>query len=124
MRSSGGINQGTPYVPSPLPYGDQLYFTGSNTAVLTSLDIKTGKVVIEPTRIPELSNIYASPAAAGGRIYFVGRDGVTTVLAHGPKLEVLATNKLDEPIDASPVLRRASNCCYAVRSICTVLRMR
>ena len=31
------------------------------------------------------------------------RDGTTLVLKQGDKLEVLATNRLDEPIDASPV---------------------
>ena len=54
--------------------------------------------------LPGLSNLYASPAAAAGRIYFVGRDGTTTVLKHGTKLDVLSINKLDDPIDASPVI--------------------
>src|SRR6266852_6537534 len=34
---------GTPYVPSPLLVGDRLYFTQANEALLTILDIKTGK---------------------------------------------------------------------------------
>jgi hypothetical protein len=51
-----------------------------------------------------LSSLYASPAGAAGRVYFVGRNGTTVVIKHQPKLEVLATNKLDDPIDASPVI--------------------
>ncbi len=96
--------RGTPYVPSPIVYGNQIYFTRTNTAVLSCLDIATGKPVFETQRIQGLSSLYASPAAAAGRIYFVGRDGTTVVLRHGRRLEVLATNKLDEPVDASPVL--------------------
>lgn len=93
----------TPYVPSPLLLGDRLYFTSSNNGILSSLDISTGKVIYGPVRIPGVSNLYSSPVAAGGRIYITGRDGTTTVLKPGDKLEVLATNVLNDPIDASPV---------------------
>ncbi len=96
-------DRSTPYVPSPLLLGDQLYFTASNNGILTSLDIRTGNVIFGPTRIPGISNLYGSPVAAGGRIYITGRDGTTTVLKPGDKLEVLATNVLNDPIDASPV---------------------
>jgi outer membrane protein assembly factor BamB len=99
-RHSGG----TPYVPSPLLYGDRLYFTQSNNAILTSLDIKTGKPVIDRVRLPGINSVYASPVAAADRLYFVGRDGTTLVLKHSDKLEVLASNRLDDPIDASPAV--------------------
>jgi outer membrane protein assembly factor BamB len=94
----------TPYVPSPLVYGEQIYFTRSNNGILTSLNRMDGTLVFGPVRLPGIENIYASPAAAAGRIYFVGRDGTTLVLAHGQELEVLSTNRLDDPVDASPVL--------------------
>lgn len=94
----------TPYVPSPLLYGDLLYFTKSNSAILTRLDAATGKPLGEPQRLQDLSNIYASPVGAADRVYFVGRDGTTMVIQHGPALEPLATNKLADPIDASPAL--------------------
>jgi outer membrane protein assembly factor BamB len=97
-------NQGTPYVPSPLLYGDLLYFTGSNGSALTCLDAKTGEAVIERQRLPGLSNIYGSPVGAAERVYITGRDGTTLVLKHGRTLEVLATNKLDDGIDASAAL--------------------
>ena len=41
---------------------------------------------------------------AHGRVYLAGRDGVTVVLRHGAKLEVLATNTLNENFDASPAV--------------------
>ncbi|MGE3777223.1 MAG: hypothetical protein AB7F89_08570, partial [Pirellulaceae bacterium] len=62
------------------------------------------KPVIEATRLNGLSNVYASPVGAAQRVYFIGRDGTTLVLRHGPQPEILATNKLDEPIDASPAI--------------------
>jgi outer membrane protein assembly factor BamB len=96
--------QGTPYVPSPLLVGGRLYITQVNEAFLTSLDVKTGKPVLNRERLPDVDSFYASPVAAAGRIYLVARDGTTLVLKQGDKLEVLATNKLADPMDASPVL--------------------
>ncbi len=94
----------TPYVPSPLLYGDRLYFNKLNNAVLTCLDAKTGKPILESVRLPSLLNIYASPVGAADRIYLTARDGTTLVIKRAEMLEVLATNKLDDSIDASPAI--------------------
>ncbi|MBI1832885.1 MAG: PQQ-binding-like beta-propeller repeat protein [Planctomycetes bacterium] len=94
---------GTPYVPSPLLAGDRLYFTLANKALLSIVDAKTGATLLDRARLDGLSDFYASPIAAAGRIYLVDRAGTTLVLRQSDKLEVLATNKLDDPIDASPV---------------------
>jgi hypothetical protein len=48
--------------------------------------------------------VFASPVGAQGRVYLPGREGVTMVIKHGPKYEVLAKNKLDDGFDASPAL--------------------
>ena len=103
-RVRWSYKQATPYVPSPLLVQGQLYFTRENSSILTALDAATGQVRFGPQRIPGLSSVYASPVAAAGRVYFVDRDGTTVVLRHAPQLEVLATNKLDEAVDASPAL--------------------
>jgi outer membrane protein assembly factor BamB len=100
-------SKGTPYVPSPLLAGDRLYFTQGLTATLTCLNIKTGKAVIDRERLPGLRTVYASPVAAKGRIYFLDRDGTTVVIKQADKLEVLATNRLDdvdEAFNASPAV--------------------
>ncbi len=94
----------TPYVPSPLLYGDRLYFNKLNNAVLTCLDAKTGQPILESVRLPSLLNIYASPVGAADRIYLTARDGTTLVIKRAATLEVLATNKLDDSIDASPAI--------------------
>jgi hypothetical protein len=61
-------------------------------------------VLYERERLPGLTDFYGSPASAAGRVYFVARDGTALVIKHGDKMEVLATNRLDDSIDASPVL--------------------
>jgi outer membrane protein assembly factor BamB len=94
---------GTPYVPSPVLVGENLVFTQMNDALLTVLNAKTGKVVIEKERLPQVKNFFASPMTAGGRIYFVDRTGTTIVVKIGDGFDVLAVNKLNDPIDASPV---------------------
>ena len=93
-----------PYVPSPVLYKGQLYFVKSNNGILLSRDAKTGESLIEQTRLPDISMIYASPVAANDRIYFTGRDGMTLVLKHGTDFQVIARNKLDEQIDASAAI--------------------
>ena len=96
--------KGTPYVPSPLLVAGKLYFTQSNENPLTCLDAKTGKPLFLQERLHDASSFYASPVAAAGRIYLVDRTGVGLVLKQSDKVEVLATNRLDDNIDASPAV--------------------
>lgn len=99
-------DRGTPYIPSPLLWDDRLYFTQGNEGILTCLDASTGETVIDRTRLPGISKIYASPVGAAGRIYLTSRDGQTLVIRHGTEFEELASNKLDDyEFDASPVRR-------------------
>ena len=97
-------DQGTPYVPSPVLYDGLLYFTQSNRGILTAVDSRNGDTVIERTRLPDISNMYSSPVGADGRVYFTGRNGTTLVIKQSGKLEVLATNKLDDEFNSSPAL--------------------
>ena len=94
----------TPYVPSPLLVSDTLYFVSNNSALLSAFDAVTGKAHFEAERLDGLNGVYASPVAADGRIYVVGRDGNTAVLRQGPRLEILAKNHLDDGFDASPAI--------------------
>lgn len=96
--------RGTPYVPSPLLADGKLYFTLANVNALTCLDAKTGKPHFERVRLAAASSFYGSPVAAAGRIYLTDRNGTTVVLKQGTKVEVLATNSLDDHIDASPAV--------------------
>ncbi len=96
--------RGTPYVPSPVLYDGMLFFNQSNQAIWSCVDSKTGETILERTRLQDVSRIYASPVGAAGRIYITGRGGTTLVLRRSKELEAVATNKLDDLIDASPAL--------------------
>ncbi len=93
-----------PYVSSAVLYGGQLYFTKSRDSILSIVDARTGEALVDQQRLPDTSSFYASPVAAKDRIYFTGRDGTTKVLQHGKSMNVLATNRLGEGVDASPAL--------------------
>jgi outer membrane protein assembly factor BamB len=94
----------TPYVPSPLLYGDLLYLTKSNVGIMTCLNPASGETLSETVRLPEIGNVYASPVGAADRVYFTGREGTTVVIKKQAELEVLAINKLPEGFDASPAI--------------------
>jgi len=98
------MDRDTPYVPSPLLYEGILYFLKTNNGLLTAVDAKTGKPHYQAQRIDGVPNVFASPVAAAGRIFVVGREGATAVIKPGPVLQVLATNTLDDHFDASPAL--------------------
>jgi len=93
-----------PYVPSPFVMGGLLYFTKDRVGFLTCLDAVTGKVHYSNTRLQGIRHIFASPSGVKDRVYFVGQNGVTVVVRHGPEFEVLATNTLKDEFDASPVI--------------------
>lgn len=95
--------EGTPYVPSPTLAGRRLVFTGGNSDILTCLDAESGKALIERRRLPGAGGFYASPLAANGHLYFVGREGTTVVLKDNETLDVVGTNTLEGTFDASPV---------------------
>jgi outer membrane protein assembly factor BamB len=94
-------NQATPYVPSPLLYGDALYYLGHYQGVLSRINTATGKDRPGAFRLAGIEDVYASPVAAAGRVYITDRDGTTLVLSHADKPKVLAQNQLDDTFSAS-----------------------
>jgi outer membrane protein assembly factor BamB len=97
-------NRDTPYVPSPLLYENNLYFMKSNSAILTTIDVRTGEPLYGPIRLEGLSEVYASPVGASGRVYLLGRDGNALVIDNGPEFKILQHNSLDDGFDASPAI--------------------
>jgi outer membrane protein assembly factor BamB len=97
------LDRDTPYVPSPLLYGDELYILKGNNGLITCLDARTGERRYGPERLDGVPNVYASPLGAGGRIYIAGREGATAVVERGPAFKLLATNTLEDGFDASPL---------------------
>jgi hypothetical protein len=98
------VERDTPYVPSPLLLDGLLYYVKSNDAIISVARASTGETVYGPQRLDGVREIYASPVAANGHIYFLGRDGGAVVLKPGEAYEVIATNSLDDGFDASPAV--------------------
>jgi len=91
-------------VPSPILSDGVLYFLKTNSGILSAFDAKTGKPHYQNQRLDGLPNVFSSPVASRGRVYFTGREGSTLVIRSGPTFEVLAKNTLDDGFDASPAL--------------------
>ena len=94
--------KGVPGVPSPLYYDGKL-FTFQNGGIVSCRVAKTGELLYT-ARLGAPGYYYSSPVAADNKIYIASEEGVVVVLDAGAKLNVLATNKLDGAILATPAL--------------------
>jgi outer membrane protein assembly factor BamB len=95
-------SRGVPEVPSPLLYKDRLYLV-KNGGIVLSREAATGKTVFQG-RLGAPGGYYASPIAAGGRIYVASDQGTVVVFEAKDTLQVLARNTLPEPIMATPAI--------------------
>jgi outer membrane protein assembly factor BamB len=93
-------DRGGPYVPSPIVYQDRLFFC-TDAGRVYSYDAKTGRPVY---RGEVAGNFSASPVAGDGKIYLPSEEGDLHVVKAGDKLEILATNSMDEPLMATPAI--------------------
>lgn len=97
--------RGAPYVPSPVLYGDSLYTLQHYQGVISRIDVRTGQDDGGPFRLGAISDVYASPVGAAGRIYVTSREGVTQVMSHGEKVpRMLAVNRMDDSFSASAAI--------------------
>jgi hypothetical protein len=71
---------------------------------MTCLNIKSGNEIYARARFPGIQNVYSSPVAADDRIYLTAINGATIVFSAGAAPKILAQNRLDETINASPAL--------------------
>ncbi|MFQ5798448.1 MAG: PQQ-binding-like beta-propeller repeat protein [Bacteroidota bacterium] len=97
-------SEATPYVPSPLLYGDKLYVCSGNKAIVSCYQARTGKANFVKQPLKKMREIFASPVGVADRVYFVGRDGKTQVIKRSERFQVLANNALDDKFDASPAI--------------------
>ena len=98
------IDQNTPYVASPLLYGDHLFLTKNRNAILSCYNPLTGEIVYGPERLGEMGSIFSPLVGVENRIYISDLDGSTLVVKNSPKFETLATNVLDEGTAASLIV--------------------
>ena len=94
--------KGVPGVPSPLYYNGRLY-TFQNGGIVSCRLAATGELLYT-ARLGAPGYYYSSPVAADQKIYIASEEGVVVVLDAGPTFTVLATNKLDGGILATPAL--------------------
>jgi len=91
-----------PDVPTPVTDGKYFYIVKDN-GVVFCLDAKTGAEIYGQQRL-KAGTYSGSPVLADGKIYVTSEDGVTSVVAAGPKFEVLAENALNEYTLSSPAI--------------------
>ena len=98
------IDHNTPYVASPLLYGDRLFMTKDRTAILSCYDPATGEIIYGPQRLEGMGHVYSSLVGIKDRIYISDLDGATQVVKNAAQFETLATNVLDEGTAAALVV--------------------
>jgi outer membrane protein assembly factor BamB len=91
-----------PDVPTPVTDGKYFYIV-NDRGIMWCLDAKTGAEVYGQQRI-KTGAYSASPVLADGKVYVTNEDGLTTVVAAGPKFEVLAENPLNDYVLSSPAI--------------------
>jgi outer membrane protein assembly factor BamB len=97
--------RGSPFVPSPIVYGDHLYMVNDMASIVTCIEAATGRTAWQGRLgVAQREGFSASPVAVDGKVFFTNDDGETFVLRAGPKFELLHVNRLGERTLASPAL--------------------
>jgi len=97
--------RGSPFVPSPVVYGDYLYLINDMSSIVTCLDATTGETIWqERLGRPRREGISASPVVVDDKLFVTNDDGQTFVLKTGPEFALLHTNDIGERTLASPAL--------------------
>ena len=98
----------TPSFGSPVVHGGCAYFV-NRAGVVVCLDAATGEPHYEERAA---QSVWATPLCVGDRVYLFGKDGTTTVIAAGPRWQVLAENVLWDPdsvaVDPAAAAREAT----------------
>ncbi len=97
--------RGSPFIPSPLLYGDYLYLVNDMASVATCYEAKSGKLMWQG-RLGEAhrESFSASPVGVDGKVFFTNDMGETFVLEAGPEFKLLHVNRLNARTLASPAL--------------------
>ena len=107
------------YMPTPLIYQGYLYVL-QNQGILSCYDLPTGEQKYQE-RIPHQgSGFSASPVASDGKIYLSSEDGDIFVVKAGSRFEIAGTNRIGQPLMATPAISeglmfvRAQNDLFAI----------
>ena len=97
--------KGSPFVPSGVVVGDNLYLVNDMASIATCFRAKTGEPLWQG-RLGKAAreSFSASPVAVDGKVFFTNDDGEVFVLAAGDEFKLLHVNRFDERTLASPAL--------------------
>lgn len=104
----------TDHIVSPLVH-DQRMLLITGGGITTSFDVKDGRPLRGPKRIPNASEYFASPVVGDDKIYICGANGTVIVLQADGEQNVLGKNDLGESIMATPAISGA-NIVFRTRS--------
>jgi hypothetical protein len=120
----GGVmwshDSGGPGMASPLIYDGFVYVCDRRGGLVTCYNAATGEQCYKQ-RLPEGSEFWASPWAAGGKVFCQDAAGKTFVLAPGAEYKLLGTNLLEGRFWATSatadgsLLLRSADTVYCVR---------
>ena len=98
-------SRGSPFVPSPIAYGDYLYTINDMSSIITCFEATTGTVMWQQ-RLGRAARegISASPVVVDNKVFVTNDDGITFVLRAGPEFELIHTNDIGARTLASPAM--------------------
>ena len=89
--------------PTPLVYNGYVYILAGRGGEVTCFNAHNGRQVYKE-KTGRATGCWASPWAAGDNIGFIDERGLTTFIKAGATFEVVAQNKLDDRVWASPAM--------------------
>jgi outer membrane protein assembly factor BamB len=97
--------KGSPFVPSPLLYGDILYLVNDMSSIGTAFKAATGEVLWQGRLGAAMREGFsASPIGVNGKVFFTNDEGETFVVKAGSTFELIHVNHLNASVLASPAL--------------------
>ena len=95
--------QPVPQVPSTLLYKGVLFMV-NDSGILISFDPESGRVIKRDRLKNAIDKYFASPVGADGKVWLVSQDGTVSVVSATGEWDILAVNKLDEEVFATPAI--------------------
>jgi outer membrane protein assembly factor BamB len=92
-----------PQVPSTLLYQGVLFMVNDG-GILISFDPATGDVIKQGRLQGAVDKYFASPVGADGKVWFCSQDGSVSVISAKGEWEILAVNKLEDEVFATPAI--------------------
>jgi outer membrane protein assembly factor BamB len=97
--------RGSPFVPSPILYREELYMVNDMASIVTALEATTGRSLWQGRLgVATREGFSASPVAVDGKVFFTNDEGETFVLRAGKTFDLMHVNAIGERTLASPAL--------------------